>query len=138
LWLADSQIRTYKKLVLCPPPSTLPANCFNTYNGMWAEKVEADISFGSIEPFLRHAAVLCNNVPQHTEYLLKYLAHIVQYPGQLSNVAVVFKSIVKGVGKNTFLDFFMKLVLGEDLSYASQQILSEIYSHASRRAGRKD
>jgi hypothetical protein len=136
LWLADSQIRTYKKLVFCPPPTPVPADCFNTYNGMKAEKAEADISFGSVEPFLRHAAVLCNNVPHHTEYLLKYLAHIVQFPGKLSNVAIVLKSIVKIVGKNTFLDFFMKLVLGEDLSYESANPVRDLFSRFSQ--GRKE
>jgi putative DNA primase/helicase len=89
-----------------------------------------------VEPFLRHAAVLCNNVPQHTEYLLKYLAHIVQYPGQLFNVAIVLKSIVEGVGKNTFLDFFMKLVLGKDLSYESANPVRDLFSRFSQ--GRKE
>ncbi|GAQ83075.1 hypothetical protein KFL_001340300 [Klebsormidium nitens] len=133
LWFADTQIRTYKKLVFCPPPTPVPADCFNTYNGMQAEKAEADVSCGSIEPFLRHAAVLCNNVPQHTEYFLKYLAHIVQFPGKLSNVAIVLKSIVEGVGKNTFLDFFMKLVLGEELSYESANPVRDLFSRFSQR-----
>jgi hypothetical protein len=136
LWFADSQIRTYKKLVFCPPPTPLPADCFNTYNGMQAEKAVADVSLGSVEPFLRHAAVLCNNVSGHTEYLLKYLAHIVQYPGKLSNVAIVFKSIMEGVGKNTFLDLFMQLVLGEDLSYESANPVRDLFSRFSQ--GRKE
>jgi len=45
---------------------------------------------------------------------LKYLAHMVQCPGTLPRVALVFMSS-QGVGKNIFFENFAKYILGQDL-----------------------
>ena len=54
--------------------------------------------------------MLCNHDKAATDYLIKWLAHIIQYPGELNNFAVVLKSD-KGVGKNIFT-YFMGDIIG--------------------------
>jgi len=47
------------------------------------------------------------------EYLLKYMAHLVQRPGELPRTSLVFRS-KQGAGKNVFFENFGSYILGND------------------------
>jgi phage/plasmid-associated DNA primase len=67
-----------------------------------------------ISLFHSHLHILCGEEEKATDYVLKYLAHMVQCPGTLPRVALVFMSS-QGVGKNIFFENFAKYILGQDL-----------------------
>lgn len=68
---------------------------FNLFTGWPTKPKEGDWSL--IAWHLRH--VICGGDEEHYEYLLDWLAHMVQYPEQKPNVAVVLKG-KKGTGKS--------------------------------------
>jgi hypothetical protein len=80
----------------------------NTFNGLRAERLHGDGDFSRI---LHHIDILTGH--EGTDYLLNYLAHMVQRPGELPRVALVFQS-EQGVGKNVFFENFANKVLGNE------------------------
>lgn len=108
-WLDDINIRTYQRVDFLPYPRICPDSVFNTFTGLEAE---LRIATGSdISWFTFHLNLLCGKEIEATEYMLNYLAHMIQKTGELPRVACVFRS-VEGVGKNSFFESFSNEVLG--------------------------
>lgn len=69
-----------------------------------------------IDPILKHIDFITGN---NKDFLLKWLARIIQYPGQKTECAVLIRdmgSLFKesgGIGKNLLIDFFGKKILGK-------------------------
>ena len=112
-WIEDPKIRTYRKLDFLPPPLAQPEDVFNTYSGFQVQKLN-DIEFNvdCIKPILTHISYLVNHKTENVEYMLNWLANIMQTPACPTNTAIIIKS-VEGVGKNIFFDF-IKSILGEE------------------------
>ena len=95
-WLEWGKRRTVTEVVFAPGERVKGA--LNLWTG-WGERAEEQ--GGSCERLLEMVReVLCSGVPEHHDYLLKWLAWKVQNPGELNEVAVVFRG-PKGVGKTT-------------------------------------
>lgn len=79
---------------------------FNTYTGFAIEPADGDWSMHRelIEE------VICGGDPEQIDYYLRYHAHMLQYPGQPAEVAIVLRSRHLGAGKNSsaqpFIDIF--------------------------------
>jgi hypothetical protein len=126
MWIRDSKMRTYDKFCFCPPPARVPPKAFNRYAGMAAEKSKVKSS-GNVTLFLEHLSIMTNNVLAHRQYLINYLADMIQYPGRIPNVAIVFKS-TEGAGKNVLLDFIRFLILGVSLSSETANPVYDLFS----------
>jgi hypothetical protein len=114
-WLNDCNIKTYSLMDFIPFPMECPEHVFNLWNGFAIEKCEVEPN-EDCSIMIEHISMLCNHDKAATDYLIKWLAHIIQYPGELNNIAVVLKS-GKGVGKNIFT-YFMRAIIGA--SYFSE------------------
>lgn len=89
-----------------PEPLKCPENVFNLYPGFAIESAHGDCDI-----FLRHLKeVLCNGCDSSYEYLMGWLAHMIQKPEEKPSVAVVLKS-VEGTGKGTLFKP-LKTILG--------------------------
>lgn len=118
-WIADIRIREYEAIDFLPPPAVVKRGVFNTYTGMVWEKdadrvarmTDAEVR-ERCEPFLKHLWYLSGKNNKMLCYLLRYLAHLIQEPGNLPRTAIVFKS-EQGCGKNLFFEMFASTVLGE-------------------------
>ncbi len=108
-WLDDINIRTYQRVDFLPYPRICPDTVFNTFTGLEAELKTATGS--DISWFTFHLNLLCGKEEEATNYMLNYLAHMIQKTGELPRVACVFRS-VEGVGKNSFFESFCNEVLG--------------------------
>lgn len=98
------------------PSQNSPADLLNSWVGFKAKEVD-EIDMSLIEPILFHIKqVLCNGNEEHSDYLLRWLAHIVQKPELRTGVMVVLIS-GQGAGKNIFIDFIKDYVIGPDLSF---------------------
>jgi len=113
-WRLREDIRTYEKVDFLPPPLVCEESTFNMYFGLRAESLPPVADNIDISMFHSHLHILCGEEEKVTEYVLNYLAHLVQFAGTLPRVALVFMSS-QGVGKNIFFDNFAKSVLGTDL-----------------------
>lgn len=94
-----------------PNEKQCPSTVYNLYEGLAVSGIEGDI-----EPFLYHLRmVICSNDLTANNYVLGFLAHLVQKPMEKPGVAIVLKS-VEGTGKGAFFEA-LKRVFG---THASQ------------------
>lgn len=78
------------------------------YFNLW-KSFDCDPIEGDIEPFVDFTKnIICSGNDEHYEFLMDYLAHMVQYPWKKEGIACVLKG-KKGVGKDTWIDAFASL-----------------------------
>ncbi len=96
VWLGHENRQQFIKGVAFDPSGQTPDGVLNLWEGFGFEPVAGDWSL------LREhiETVLCGGDRAQSEYLLNWLARLVQYPGQQGEVAVVLKG-VEGCGKGT-------------------------------------
>lgn len=105
-WLKDTEKRSYEKLDFLPPPLECGSRTYNMYNGMdyekWTETYNDDTNIDNI---LNHIKLLAGDDKNEecADYLTKYLAHLIQRPGELTRTSLVLFS-KQGRGKNMFFD----------------------------------
>lgn len=80
----------------------------NTFSGWMTTPVKGEW------PAIHHLIheVICARNDQAADYLMNYLAHMVQKPMQLPGTAIILQSEEQGTGKSTFMDILREL-LGE-------------------------
>ena len=108
LWLDDPMIRTYRKMDFLPPPIHCTDDVYNTWTGFAIDNIEVD-GEGDIAPFLEHISILVGRKEECITYFIKWLAQIIQEPGRLIGIALVFVS-KEGAGKNVFFDLFSEII----------------------------
>jgi hypothetical protein len=110
-WIDDRKIMTYSHFDFIPPPLVCPRTVLNMWKGFTIDQIDCHSS-GNVEPFLKHVSVLVGHDPKGKDYFLKWLAQLVQQPGKLIGIALIFLS-EEGAGKNIFWSLFTKM-LGPD------------------------
>jgi len=110
-WRAKKYIRTFENVDFLPPPLACADYTMNTFNGLRAEKLPA-CDAANIDLLLNHIGVLSGNDAGGTQYIINYLAHAIQKPGELPRVALVFQSD-QGTGKNIFFENFVRKLIGD-------------------------
>jgi hypothetical protein len=107
LWLKDPTIRTYERFDFLPPPLKCPDGVLNTWSGFAAEGINESYQ-GRPNMFVEHVRKLFG---KNSQYVLKWLANIIQKPGHHTTVALVVVG-GQGTGKTTTFELFMKKILG--------------------------
>ena len=119
-WLMDSTKRRYQRKDMYPPPLKCPDSVFNAWKGFRVDKLKRKKREVNIDKILEHIKHLSGNDDEGYEYILNWLSQIIQFPGILGGVGLVFRS-KQGAGKNAFFeDFFGKKILGEHNTYANK------------------
>lgn len=62
-----------------------------------------------LDCFIHHIKYICNYQENVSEYIINWLAHIIQNPTRKTETAIVFYSYLEGIGKNAFTDIVTKL-----------------------------
>lgn len=92
-WLASESRRTYDRIVFDPSGKPTPG-AYNMFKGLAVKPVE-----GCVERMLSHICeVWCGNDPKQFDYVIKWLAMLVQKPWIKPRVALVLRS-KEGTGK---------------------------------------
>lgn len=119
-WLSSKHIRTYENCDFCPPPNYINNSAFNLFHGLDGEKLIFN-NKGSNDKlilgkqsniFIKQLWYLTGKNNLCLEYCLDYLAHLIQKPGELPRVALLFKSD-QGVGKNVFFEQFTNKLINK-------------------------
>jgi hypothetical protein len=123
-WLNDPKQRHYDTLDFIPPPLECPPDLFNTFHGFAAEilpPVPDDIVI-DFQPIMTLLYDLCDHQDAPKEYVLSWLAHMIQLPAILPRTGVIFKS-KEGRGKNMlFGTLFGENILGRSLYKTSAKV----------------
>jgi len=95
------------------PTQQAPDNIYNTFNGFEAENtklMKTDIENSLI---IKHIKNICNNDDKCFDYMIKFMANMIQSPHKIPGVALLIKS-VQGVGKDTLFDWFGNNILNSE------------------------
>jgi hypothetical protein len=124
IWLASPQRRQYEKVVFAPEERT-PAKYYNLWRGFAVQPVE-----GNCDPYLHFALeVICSHDKAMYEYLINWLAFLVQKPNELPEVAIVLMG-GQGTGKNTFIKPLLELMGPHAMETSSiNQLVGQFNGH---------
>lgn len=111
-WLKDSTKRQYQKIDFLPPPLECRNDTFNTWDikENFDEQINDELDTSVFYEFFNYLCLKEENV---YEYLIKYLAHALQYPAIKPEVALFFTS-AHGSGKDTF-ELLLELLFSKTL-----------------------
>ncbi len=119
-WLLDENMRSYEQTTFKPYPLEIKKDELNLwtdfrikriYDSLTKEQKDAiDINISQI--LLNHIMLLSNNNIEIYNYLITYIAHMIQYPALRSNICIYIKS-KQGLGKGILHSLFAKL-FGEE------------------------
>jgi hypothetical protein len=111
IWMScNDKIRKYDFMNIYPDDSLRPINAFNLwrpfamelYNKPYIENDEA------LELILNHIKILCNHDEVAYDYLIKWIAQMIQFP-QIKTVVITLISN-EGAGKGTLMKLFAKML----------------------------
>tara|TARA_R110000803_G_scaffold3726_4_gene12680 strand:- start:1211 stop:3763 length:2553 start_codon:yes stop_codon:yes gene_type:complete len=108
VWLDDENIKLYNKMDFLPfndrnPISPDIFNLFRGFNKNINTKYDASKSDKILTPFFDLGKELCGGDDKNFDYLLKYIADIIQNPQKKNPIAFIIKG-KQGTGKNVWLD----------------------------------
>lgn len=113
-WLEDSDIRTYLDVGWTPYNGIYTQSkkrTFNLFTGYSSAITGEELpnSYAQIKPMLDIMLNLCEGVDRNLNYLLHYLAHIIQKPYEKLPFSIIFTG-KQGTGKDTLLCAVGKIV----------------------------
>lgn len=120
IWMKDPDIRVYDHNVFQPDPlkPALPHH-FNLFNGFEYHRLirnhtpNLDKGLRGLRIIQDHIRILSgeDKTEDVYNYIVKWLAQLIQHPEQKIGVALLFKS-KQGAGKGVFFDYFGNCILG--------------------------
>jgi hypothetical protein len=110
-WLRNNNsIKCYDDIGVYPDKSKCPQNIFNIWEDFAMEKVETYTEHQEgLDFILNHIKILCKTEDAVFEYLMCYLAHIIQKPDEKSICPVLISK--EGAGKSSLI-LLITLILG--------------------------
>lgn len=108
-WLNDETILKYNSMDVYPPPLICPPNVYNLWTPFAMELVkEWDDKPDVIDTIKRHLLILCGNDQPVADYLLNWMAQMVQFPAVKTTMPVFVSD--EGAGKGTLVYLLRKLL----------------------------
>jgi Family of unknown function (DUF5906) len=105
VWLEDPKRKQYLGGIVFRPQGKTPDNVYNLWQGL-AVQPKAGGSWAKLKDHIR--TVICKT-PVEFEWLLHWMARLVQFPGERGEVAVVLRG-AEGVGKGTLATVLMRII----------------------------
>lgn len=129
-WVKDETIRQYNAVMCLPPPLPVPHNVFNTWTG-FPIKNRYELKGGDLytEPMNRvldHFKAVAADDEQCYQFLLNWIAFIVQRPGTKTGIILIIKSVEKGVGKGIFATI-IRALFGDVYCFMSDDPAKELF-----------
>lgn len=108
-WLKDENILKYNTMDVYPPPLICPPKVYNLWTPFAMELVkEWDDKPDVINTIKRHLLILCGNDQPVADYLLNWMAQMVQFPAVKTTMPVFVSD--EGAGKGTLVYLLRKLL----------------------------
>jgi len=103
VWLKNKRRRQYEGIIFAPGEDH--PGFFNLYQGFTVKPEAGDCSL-----YWDHVReVICNGNNEHYQYLRKWMAHMIQRPGELPGVGIVVTG-KQGTGKGVFVEALGELI----------------------------
>ena len=126
LWIEDMTRKTYSKIDFIP--DNVNPRLFNIFRGFKYDNDEKhDMTI--LQPFFDVINVLLNNEKESVKSFLEWWAWIRQRPFQKTDKAVVLYSDAQGVGKNTLIQLFRKIITYSTTVNDAKDLIKNFNSH---------
>jgi hypothetical protein len=134
-WLDDSEKRAYRTMGVYP--KNCPRDVYNRWVDFKMAKQDIGGEAGDVQPFTDLLWELCGAEQKSYDYMLKWLAYLVQYPEEKPQTAIGIKGKY-GIGKNLLFDFIGKEVMGDTHYFETSNPLEDIFgTYATQHEGKK-
>jgi hypothetical protein len=130
-WFKDKTKPIYERIVFKPYhlDAALAKKYYNIYEGTRAELLPVCKNYEAIQSVLDHIKnVMVNGNEAHYDWLMQYLAQMIQNPSKKTGVCVVFHGR-QGCGKNMIIDAFANGILGRKLSISTSNPDKTFFGH---------
>jgi hypothetical protein len=110
-WTTNNpDIRQKDDMQIYPKASMCPKNIYNLWTPFWGElfKESYTPNLDALEFFKNHILILCDNDKVVADYIIKWIAQMIQYP-EIKSICPIFIS-KEGSGKGTLLKFICLLL----------------------------
>lgn len=127
MWLKDTEhIRTFEAFEFKPNLPTT-TGYFNLFRGFPLLPQEGDWS-------IIHELIwdLSGRNQDVYDYILKWTAHLFQKPYEKHGNMLIFSSEKEGVGKDTFCDYVLQPLLGDEYYYSTGDMEKDIFGRFNR------
>ena len=114
-WTCDEDIRKYETMDIYPPPLKAPKNVYNLWTDFEFNKSKYDHythKQEELETILHHIKILCNHEKEVYNYLILWIAQMIQEPAIKPGILPIFNSL-EGSGKGTLM-LLIERMIGED------------------------
>lgn len=134
-WINDENIRKYDSMVFTPPPLKHDLSDYNTWQGFENEKKSLPSNFNMetneyIIRFREYISNLVNDREHYVNYIIAWIANIIQYPAFRSQVCIILYSLVEGVGKTKLIEL-IENVIGEKYSFSITDVSNQLFGKHS-------
>jgi len=109
-WLQDKNRNSYKEIQFIPT-NNKKEEIFNSFTGFNFEDINDFEDSKLIKLFKEHISILTNHEEKSIDYLIKFIAHLIQKPEERPETIILLKSN-QGYGKDTLINIIVSL-LGE-------------------------
>jgi hypothetical protein len=116
-WVKDPRKRRYKSLGYYPDKSKCPADVYNTFMSAEASFLELELNCNvDLSLILNHIYLLSGEDKTGADFIIDFLAQIVQQPAIILGIALLFYG-EQGAGKDILFHWFGKEILGYQQYY---------------------
>lgn len=117
LWMDSEYMPRYDRVEFVPYLDNVEffdeyENILNVFTGYKYYKKNHVVNLNNVKFFIDHTMYLCSGDKNVSNYLVNWIANIIQKPSKKSEVAIVLYSFAEGAGKNSFTDLLVKLFDG--------------------------
>jgi len=104
-----------------------PEDCYNLWTPFSMELIKSYLSKPeAIDLFKRHVSILCNHEEKITNFVIKWIAFMIQYPEKKSKMLVFVSD--EGSGKNTLLEM-IKCMIGHKKVFESTDPSRDVWGN---------
>ena len=134
-WLDDEEKRTYRTMGVYP--KECPVDVYNKWEDFEINKKSIPNGEGDAQPFIDLLWDLSGSEQNSYEYILKWLAYLVQYPEEKPQTAIGIKGKY-GIGKNLLFGLVGEDIMGSKHYFETSNPLDDIFgTHATQHEGKK-
>jgi hypothetical protein len=138
-WTKDPRIKSYKDMVLVPPPMTVPDGVYNIWNGFAVERyglalppdAKVDLRSDAVLAYLDFIKTLFGRSDADVEYFLDWVAQIFKQPSVKTGIAVLLVGC-EGAGKNRLTDLLRAMLGPKDRFLQTASPANTLYGRFNR------
>ncbi len=134
-WLDDEEKLRYRTMGVYP--KNCPEDVYNKWEDFDINKKSIPNGEGNAQPFIDLLWDLSGSEQNSYEYILKWLAYLVQYPEEKPQTAIGIKGKF-GIGKNLLFGLVGEDIMGSKHYFETSNPLDDIFgTHATQHEGKK-